>query len=329
MTKLNRNSLVLSNVSVNGVKNVVVTGSDRLGSRLANPRTPALQSHRWLPMRGYAPADPIAGNSWDRYSRASYGLVYARTALVFHDLEQRLGGDLLARGFQEYYRRWHHRHPSTADLEKTLADVAGERAPVVHRWFAEQVYDRAPIDDRVVLVEAQEILLPLGFVELPDGKRVERDAKEVEKLVREAREAFRKAHPDAKPSQPGPFPWRSTVEVRRYAAQVPQKLLVKFEDGSSETIVWPEEERWHRYVFERPVKIESAQLDPERNWLLDLDKLDDGRTREKSALAGRRWTLEFSIGARCAMRCSGGSCFSGGPPCFFRASSPPIRSGIT
>ena len=58
MTKLNRNSLVLSNVSVNGVKNVVVTGSDRLGSRLANPRTPALQSHRWLPMRGYAPADP-------------------------------------------------------------------------------------------------------------------------------------------------------------------------------------------------------------------------------------------------------------------------------
>jgi len=247
------------------------------------------------------PADPIAGNSWDRYSRASYGLVYARTVLVFHDLEQRLGGDLLARGFQEYYRRWHHRHPSTADLEKTLADVAGERAPVVHRWFAEQVYDRAPIDDRVVLVEAQEILLPLGFVELPDGKRVERDAKEVEKLVREAREAFRKAHPDAKPSQPGPFPWRSTVEVRRYAAQVPQKLLVKFEDGTSETIVWPEEERWHRYVFERPVKIESAQLDPERNWLLDLDKLDDGRTREKSALAGRRWTLEFKAWSELAL----------------------------
>ena len=58
MTKLNRNSLVLSNVSVNGVKNVVKTGTDRLGSRLADPRTPALQSHRWLPMRGYAPADP-------------------------------------------------------------------------------------------------------------------------------------------------------------------------------------------------------------------------------------------------------------------------------
>jgi hypothetical protein len=58
MTKLNLESLVLSNVSVNGVNNVVVTGSDRLGSRLANPRTPALQSHRWLPMPGYAPTDP-------------------------------------------------------------------------------------------------------------------------------------------------------------------------------------------------------------------------------------------------------------------------------
>ena len=57
MTKLNLD-LVLSNVSVNGVNNVVVTGTERLGSRLADPRTPAIHSHRWLPMQDYAPADP-------------------------------------------------------------------------------------------------------------------------------------------------------------------------------------------------------------------------------------------------------------------------------
>lgn len=62
MTKLNRKSLVLSNGSVNGVHNVVGTGSDRLGSRLATSRTPALQSHRRLPMSRYAPTDPTMPN---------------------------------------------------------------------------------------------------------------------------------------------------------------------------------------------------------------------------------------------------------------------------
>jgi hypothetical protein len=246
-------------------------------------------------------ADPIAGNAWDRYSRGSYGLIYARTVLVLHDLEQRLGGDVLARGFKEYYRRWHHRHPSAADFQKALEDVAGEQAPLVRRWFEEQVYGRAPVDDRVDLLETAEILPEAGIFLQRDGTRAERTPEEAKKQIKEAREAFRKAHPDAKPSEPGPFPWRSIVQVRRYAAQVPQTLTVKFEDGAVETIPWPEDERWHRYVFERPVQVQSVQLDPERNWLLDLNKLDDGRTREASRKAGRRWTLELKAWTELAL----------------------------
>jgi hypothetical protein len=246
-------------------------------------------------------ADPIAGNSWDRYSRGSYGLIYPRTVLVFHDLEQRLGGDVLARGFREYYRRWHHRHPSTGDLQKALEDVAGDQAHIVRQWFETQVYDRAPIDDRVDSVEATEILPEAGISLQRDGTRAERTEEEARKHIQEAREAFRKSHPDAKPSQPGPFPWRSIVQVRRYAVHVPQTLVVKFDDGTSETLRWPEEERWHRYVFERPVRVESAQLDPQRDWLLDLDKLDDGRTREASSKAGQRWTLEWKAWTELAL----------------------------
>ena len=69
-------------------------------------------------------------------------------------------------------------------------------------------------------------------------------------------------------------------------------IVVSFEDGSTETIEWPQGERWHRWVFERPAGAVSAQLDPERRWLLDVDKLDDGRTRERQLLPVNRWTLE-------------------------------------
>jgi hypothetical protein len=84
------------------------------------------------------------------------------------------------------------------------------------------------------------------------------------------------------------------VIARRYAAHVPQTLVVQFADGTSETVQWPAEESWHRFVWEKPVKATSAQLDPKRSVLLDLNKLDDGRTREPSHLASTRWTLEVS-----------------------------------
>jgi len=235
-------------------------------------------------------ADPIAGNSWDRWSSGSYGLVYARTALVFHDLEQRLGGDVLAGAFAEYYRRWHFRHPSTADLEAVLAESGGE---TVRSWFREQVYDRAPVDDRVESIEAEEIVPRPGTFLAADGARTELDEDQARAKERRIRDEFHRAHPRARPSEPGPFPWRSTVKLRRYAAGVPQSVVIRFDDGTSETVQWPAVDRWQRLVFEKPVRVASVQIDPERKVLLDLDKLDDGRRRERAPAASRRWTMEL------------------------------------
>ena len=238
------------------------------------------------------PADVIGGNSWDRWSEGSYGMVYARTVMVFHDLEHLLGGDLFAKGMKLYYARHHFRHPSTADLRQSLGDAAGDKKELVDRWFEEQVFGARPVDDRIETVEAQEVLPEPGLVFEKDGKASEVDQETVQKQISEKREAFHKEHPKADEKQPGPFPVRSVVQARRYGAQVPQTLVVKFEDGSFQTLRWEAGERWHRWVFEKPTKIASAQLDPERALLLDLNKLDDGRTRESSGTASKRWTLE-------------------------------------
>ncbi|HEY8089369.1 MAG TPA: M1 family metallopeptidase [Polyangiaceae bacterium] len=237
-------------------------------------------------------ADPIAGSSWDRFSSGSYGLVYGRTALVFHDLEKRLGGDAFARGMKLYYRRWHHRHPATADLREALAEGTGQ-PDLVRQWFDEQVYGRAPVDDRVTTVESREVVPEAGMVG-EGADRHERTAEEVAAEIAKTRDAWKDSHKDAKPGDPGPYPFESRVVLRRYAARVPQRLVVMFEDGRKETIAVPAEERWHRYTFQRPSKVKSAQLDPDGDVLLDLDKLDDGRTREGDHTTSTRWSLEVS-----------------------------------
>jgi len=232
-------------------------------------------------------ADPIAGSSWDRFSAGSYALVYARTVMVFDDLEKRLGGDALGRGMKLYYRRWHHRHPSTADLREALAEGSGQ-PDVVRAWFDQEVYRNEAIDDRVVSVEAHEVL-PRPGSSLVDGKRVEKSEDDVESEIAETRKKWRADHPGA---EGGPFPFRNEVMVRRFEGHVPQQVVLTFVDGSRETLPFPAEERWHRYLLERPSKVASAQLDPDRTVLLDLDKLDDGRTREAHRAASVRWSLE-------------------------------------
>jgi hypothetical protein len=84
------------------------------------------------------------------------------------------------------------------------------------------------------------------------------------------------------------------VTVRRDAAPVPQTLKVTFADGSVETVRWDDDRRWARFVFVKPVKGASAELDPERRIYLDSDKLNDSRTVEANHAASHRWGADFA-----------------------------------
>jgi hypothetical protein len=258
----------------------------RLGFRL-----PAIHiwDFQWMGgsgVTGRPLADPIAGNSWQRMSSGTYGAIYSHTALVMHDLEHQLGGDAIARGMKLYYARWHHRHPSAADLRDALADAAPEHRDAIRGWFDQQVYATEVVDDEIDQVEAEEIVPRPGRV-ARDGKIVERTPEEIEDEIADKRAAFHAGSGDA-----GPFPFRSVVRARRHAAQVPQTVIVEFADGSQERLAWPIGERWHRWVFDRASKVAQARLDPTGSILLDVNKLDDGRTREAHRFPAVRMAVE-------------------------------------
>ncbi|MGA8890686.1 MAG: M1 family metallopeptidase [Anaeromyxobacteraceae bacterium] len=241
---------------------------------------------------GRNPADPVAGNSWKRWSSQSYNLVYGRTAVAFRDLERRLGTELFEKAMRLYAERWRFRHPSTADLREAFVDAGADRA-FVERWFEEQVFATGTIDDRIVTVRAEEVLPLLGSPE-KDGARPETTEKGRAEVVKKAREAWKKEHGEPSDGKPGPFPWRNVIGARRYGAHVPQVIVVTFEDGTEERIDWPAGERWGRWEIVRPVKVRSAQLDGARQVLLDVVKLDDGRTREARRGPAARIALGLS-----------------------------------
>ena len=237
----------------------------------------------------HQPPDPLGANAWDRLSSSSYGTVYSRTATAMHDLEERLGKPVLERAMHEYYRRWRFRHPSSADLRATLAEVSGN-PKAVNEIFDQYVYGTAQIDDRVASIDTAEVLPPAGST-LKDGRRSELDSDALDRQVDKQRDDWDKAHPNAKPGS-GPFPWHSTVTVRRDGVPVPQLLRVKFADGSSEDVHWNDGRRWARFDFTRPSKVVSATLDPEQKIYLDANKLNDSRTTKADGSASRRWSAD-------------------------------------
>jgi hypothetical protein len=227
------------------------------------------------------PTDPPGDNAWHRLQ--DIGPVYTRTATLMRDLEARIGKAPMERAFKEYYRRWKFRHPSIADLRETLAEVTGQRA-VIEDTFARQVYAVARVDDRIGDIASTEQLPVAGMHDTQA---------DVDKRIDAARAQWHKPHPHA-PDGTGPYPYRTAVTLRRLGAPVPQTLVVKFADGSSETARWDADERWHTFTWTKAARAVSAELDPQRLHYLDASKLDDSRTLEPDTRAARRWGLDFA-----------------------------------
>lgn len=238
------------------------------------------------------PLDAPGQNAWQRLQ--GIGPVYSRSAIVMRDLEERIGSEAMERGFKEYYRRWKFRHPGLADLREALADGSGERA-AVEQVFAQQVYAAMRVDDKVAKLSSEEEL-PLAGTRLVDGKRIDDSQAEVDKRIAARRAQWNKANPNAGEGR-GPFPWRTEVTVRRDGAAVPQTLVVRFADGSSETVEWraaSPDEKWRMFSWVKPARAVSAELDPRRSHYLDANKLDDSRSITPDRSASTRWTSDVA-----------------------------------
>ncbi|GFZ95437.1 M1 family metallopeptidase [Dyella caseinilytica] len=256
--------------------------------------TPHIDGFQYERMTAFLqrPHDPLAQNSWDRLSSLSYGTVYSRTTTAMHDLEARLGQPALEKAFRLYYQRWRFRHPSVADFRAALIDSSGN-AKDVDEIFNDYVYGTAVMDDRVDAIDTSEVL-PQAGVTWKDGKETEVVVSDLDKQIDKQREEWKKAHPKAKPGDPGPFPWHSTVTVVRTGVPVPELLRVTFEDGTHEDVTWNDDRRWVRFDFTKPSKAVSAELDPDAHNLLDADRINNSLTNTPDGAASRRWTADIA-----------------------------------
>jgi hypothetical protein len=218
--------------------------------------------------------DPVVQDSWKFYSRASYGAnVYDKAALMMLTLENYLGAETMERIMRTYFERWRFKHPRTHDFLAVVNEVTGQDLS----WFFEPaLFDKTVLDYAVTMASAEKMEDGKGYdysLAVPEGEGMEREKQTVEKR------------------------FLNKVRVRRVGDfRFPVEVEMEFADGSTVRESWDGGGAWIEFVYELPVKLVRATVDPERKVLLDIDWKNNSlacRERPRAKKAGYLEMFKF------------------------------------
>jgi len=91
--------------------------------------------------------------------------------------------------------------------------------------------------------------------------------------------------------------YRTTVVVRRLGEAIfPVDVAVTFADGERVVQGWDGRDRWKMYAFDRAQPARSAEVDPDRVLLLDVNRTNNSKTlAPRSRDAGTKWSLTWMV----------------------------------
>jgi hypothetical protein len=219
--------------------------------------------------RAVAESDAQATPSW-RYDPATGGYItYNKTAVWLHTLERLIGWQRLQRGLSLFFTRHVFTHPTPDDCFAALSEGAGQDLT----WFFDEVYRGSNTVDYGIQRFTSGAVTVSGWIER-DGKR-----------------AYVDAASEGRPRHV------TELVVRRYGeAIMPVDILVSFADGHRVRERWDGRDRWKAFRWERPARALSAQVDPDRVLLLDVNFTNNSWTLEPEATqAARKWTSAWFV----------------------------------
>jgi hypothetical protein len=83
------------------------------------------------------------------------------------------------------------------------------------------------------------------------------------------------------------------VIARRGSLRLPVTVRLRFVDGTTRDERWDGTAEWVRFDISEPAELQAVEVDPEHRILLDEDRSNNARSRERSRVG--RATLERGL----------------------------------
>ena len=235
--------------------------------------------------------DKVRQPAWT-YGASGYSYYsYTKPGLLLRTLEHHLGEQTMARIMRTYHERWRFRHPTSEDFYAVANEVSGKDLG----WFFKQAVEGTESLDYEV-ARASSVRTPAwrGLVRrgLGPDARVARTTRTRPRRTRRAKRLH----------EHGPREAARRVHVSRSTSRSSSRA------SRSSACTWDGQDRWKRYRFDRPERLEWVDVDPDRKVLLDANWLNNGRRIEASTPRPRPTGRRASrSGCRTSSRRWGGS----------------------
>jgi len=219
--------------------------------------------------RAAAERDPAAMPSYLYWPGTHAEISYSKTALWLHTLERFIGWDRMQRVMATYFQRFRFKHPKPDDFFAIVSEESGKDMT----WFFDEVYRGSnEFDYAVERLESSPVAFK-GFTESEPGTPLKYEESTNAQV------------------------FRTTVVVRRKGEAVfPVDVLITFENGEQIRERWDGQGRWQPYMYEKPSRAVSVQVDPERVLLLDVNYTNNSITlRPQARQAADHWTLQWML----------------------------------
>jgi hypothetical protein len=227
-----------------------------------------VDGNRLAGYRMAAHSDVQATPSWRYWPGTGGAITYNKTALWLYTLERRLGWEKLQRILSTFFDRYAFQHPEPQDFFAVANEVSGtDLTP-----FFDQVYRSASVFDYGVDLFESERVTDHGY------------------FGEAGKQTF-------SANQQSSTQYRTTLVVRRFGDGIlPVDVRMVFENNEDIRLQWDGRDTWKLFQIDRPVRAVSAQVDPDRTLMLDVNYTNNSRSlAPKTELAARKWSLVWLI----------------------------------
>ncbi len=226
--------------------------------------------------------DPILRKAWEYYSGGSYEInSYQKPPTLLFTLENYLGTETMRRCLQEYVRRWRFKHPTTKDFIQVFNEISGQNLD----WFFQQgLFSHVKLDYSVDQIFSREIQKPRGFDFTMSG--IDSVSEKTEKTDSKSSSDSTQADSNRRNET---TMYASRVSVRRLGDFVfPVEVLITFDNGEKIREHWDGRELWKKFLYEKPAKLVSATVDPDKKIWLDVNMINNSKTLESNVLGANK-----------------------------------------
>ena len=162
-----------------------------------------------------------------------------------------------------YFDRFKFKHPTTKDFTNTVNEVSGEN---LYCFFDQIIYSSLTLDYKLYRITNDPI-------QITDRGMFDSDSGMVFIGDKELDDAKKEAFKDSSFKRS----FKSRVMITREGDMIfPVEVLIKFSDDTEILEKWDGKNNYKVFKYQKPARVISAEIDPDRKNLLDVNPLNNG-----------------------------------------------------